>query len=179
MTKPKSIILTALFTALMAAGAYVKIPAPIVPFTLQVFFCVLSGLLLGGKRAAAAQVLYVALGLAGLPVFTGGGGIGYVFMPTFGYVAGFIFLAAITGFLANKFCPKRDSVIKLTLLSLIALVVFYVVGVEWLRLQTTAMAKAAPDTFSVIYTGALVFLPWDAVKIIACAVVARRVWRFM
>jgi len=95
--KTKDMILTALFTALITVGAYIRIPVPVCPFTLQFLFTTLAGMILGSKKGAVAVLVYVLLGLAGLPVFTGGGGIGYIFQPTFGYLIGFIGGAYTTG----------------------------------------------------------------------------------
>ena len=85
----RELTLLPLFTVLTAVGAFIKIPLGAVPVSLQTVFVLLSALLLG-KKAAISQGLYVLLGLLGLPIFTGGGGIGYVLTPTFGYLIGFI-----------------------------------------------------------------------------------------
>lgn len=104
--KTRNMILCALFAALIAAGAFMRIPIPVVPFTLQYLFTMLAGLLLGPKLGAAAVGVYIVLGLAGLPVFTQGGGPGYVFQPTFGYIIGFALGAYLTGKLAYaRPCP--------------------------------------------------------------------------
>ena len=68
INKTKSMVLTAMFTALITAGAYIRIPVPICPFTLQFLFTTLAGIILGKNKGAAATALYVILGLAGLPV---------------------------------------------------------------------------------------------------------------
>ncbi len=99
--------MTAMFTALITAGAYIRIPVPVCPFTLQFLFTTLAGLILGKNRGAAASALYVVLGLAGLPVFTGGGGLTYVLQPTFGYLIGFIAGSYITGAIARS--GKADT----------------------------------------------------------------------
>ena len=62
-------ILTSMFVAMIAAGAFIKIPVPIVPFTLQFLFTMLAGILLGGKDGFRAVVIYIFLGLIGLPIF--------------------------------------------------------------------------------------------------------------
>lgn len=100
--KIKNMTLCGLFVALIAAGAFIKIPVPVVPFTLQFLFTMLAGLLLGGKRGFAAVGIYIILGLAGLPIFSEGGGIAYVFKPSFGYIIGFAVGAYVTGTIANK-----------------------------------------------------------------------------
>ena len=79
MTKTKSMIYCGLFTALIAAGAFIKIPVPVVPFTLQYLFTMLAGLFLGSRRGMISVVAYMLLGLAGLPIFSEGGGIWYIF----------------------------------------------------------------------------------------------------
>ena len=90
-------ILSAMFVALISVGAFIKIPIPVVPFTLQFLFTMLAGLLLGGKRGGFAVCIYIALGLAGVPVFAQGGGVGYIFQPSFGYIIGFAVGAFVTG----------------------------------------------------------------------------------
>lgn len=72
MTKTKSMIYCGLFTALIAAGAFIKIPIPVVPFTLQYLFTMLAGLFLGSRRGMISVVAYMLLGLAGLPIFSEG-----------------------------------------------------------------------------------------------------------
>ena len=89
MTKTRSLVYCALFTALIAVGAFIKIPIPVVPFTLQYLFTMLAGILLGSRLGSLSVLAYMILGLIGLPIFSEGGGIGYVFKPSFGYIIGF------------------------------------------------------------------------------------------
>ena len=69
----REMTLCALFTVLTAVGAFIKIPIPVVPFTLQFLFTMMAGLLLGGRLGAASVGLYALLGLIGLPIFAEGG----------------------------------------------------------------------------------------------------------
>ena len=101
MRNAKNMALCGVFTALIAIGAFIRIPVPVVPFTLQYLFTMLAGLLLGAKLGAAAVALYVGMGLIGFPIFTQGGGFGYVFNPSFGYLVGFIVGAYATGKIAH------------------------------------------------------------------------------
>lgn len=94
--------LAALFAALVAIGAFIRIPAPLVPFTLQTMFVTLAGLLLGRRLGAVSVLLYIAMGLIGLPVFTEGGGMGYLLKPSFGYIIGFAAAAWLTGHIAHS-----------------------------------------------------------------------------
>ena len=102
--KVKELVLFSLFTALTAIGAFIRVPVPLCPFTLQLLFTTLSGLILGSRKGAASVAVYVALGLSGVPVFTQGGGPGYIFQPTFGYLLGFIAGAWLTGKLSVLYC---------------------------------------------------------------------------
>lgn len=70
--KTKDLVLCAMFVALIAVGAFIKVPVPVVPFTLQFLFTMLAGLLLGPVNGALAVVVYIVLGLVGLPIFTQG-----------------------------------------------------------------------------------------------------------
>lgn len=104
----RMMVFTSMFTALISLGAFIKIPlGPFLPaITLQVFFVILSALFLGKYYGALCQVLYISLGLIGIPVFTNGSGIGYVMQPSFGYLLGFIPAAFVIGYLAEKFEKK-------------------------------------------------------------------------
>ncbi len=96
--KSKNITLVALFTALTAIGAFISIPLGPVPITLQSFFVILSGILLGPKLGALSQVLYIFLGLIGIPIFSGfSGGLQHILKPSFGFIIGFVFAAYIAG----------------------------------------------------------------------------------
>lgn len=74
MNRTKNLMYCSLFTALIAVGAFIKIPIPVVPFTLQFLFTTLAGLLLGSKMGAVSVIAYMVLGLVGLPIFSEGGG---------------------------------------------------------------------------------------------------------
>lgn len=95
--RTRAILLCGLFAALCAVGAFIRIPVPVCPFTLQYLFTMLAGALLGAKRGAVSVGIYVLAGLIGLPVFAEGGGLWYVLKPTFGYLPGFIAGAYVTG----------------------------------------------------------------------------------
>ena len=99
----RDLILVSLFTALMVVGAFIKIPFPLLPITLQPFFCAFAGLILGSRLGALSQIIYVVMGLVGLPVFTQGGGLIYVFVPSFGFLLGFILGAYVIGRISENF----------------------------------------------------------------------------
>ena len=122
----RELVLIPLFTALMVVGAKLSIPFPAVPITFQLFFCVYAGLLLGARNGFISQLLYIAIGLIGLPVFTYGGGPQYVFNPTFGYIIGFALCSLILGVFVDRM--KEIKFVKLLLVSLIGYFCIYIFG---------------------------------------------------
>ncbi len=130
--KLKNITATALFVSLMIAGAKISIPIPPVPVTFQFMFSAMSGIFLGAKYGTISQLIYILLGLFGLPVFSGGGGIGYIFIPTFGFVIGFVFCALTTGHITEK--TKKPSPVKYFLSAFTGLIVLNLIGAVYFYL---------------------------------------------
>ncbi|MDU2109201.1 MAG: biotin transporter BioY [Peptoniphilus rhinitidis] len=125
-SKVRDLVLCSLFVALVIVGTFIRIPIPVLPFTLQLLFTMLAGLLLGPKLGATSVIIYIILGLIGIPVFTEGGGIGYIFKPTFGYIVGFAVGAYATGKIANK--EKNPSMRRLLIANFIGLFIVYAFG---------------------------------------------------
>ncbi|MEH6942913.1 biotin transporter BioY [Bacillus sp. JJ722] len=131
-TSTVSLAAVALFAALTAIGAFIKIPLPYVPFTLQILFVFLSGCLLGSKRGLQSQLVYVGIGLAGLPVFTQGAGIGYVLQPTFGYLIGFILAAYVVGWIIERI--PNPQIKHFIIANIVGVIVVYLFGVPYIYL---------------------------------------------
>ena len=163
----RNMILVSLFAALTAIGAFISIPIPYVPFTLQFLFCAFSGILLGSKLGFLSQLLYVLIGLAGAPVFTKGGGIGYVFQPTFGYLLGFI----VAGFIIGKFMEmqKKIDFITVFIASLTGLGVVYILGVPYLYYALKYFAGTPISWAAAIKAGFIVCVGGD---LVTCGIVA-------
>lgn len=125
----RMLVLCALFTALIAVGAFLRIPVPLWPFTLQSLFATLAALLLGRRYGTLSCAAYIALGLVGLPIFTKGGGPQYIFEPTFGCILGFAVGAFVAGTVVKR-ASKRGFKTYL-LAGLADMAVVYVLGVAW------------------------------------------------
>lgn len=132
--KIRNLILCAMFVALIAAGAFIRIPVPVVPFTLQLLFTMMAGLLLGGKLGAVSVCIYIAMGLLGLPVFAEGGGFAYVLKPSFGYIIGFAVAAYVTGVIANK--VPNPGYKRLLAANFIGLGIVYLFGMVYYYLMS-------------------------------------------
>lgn len=122
----KDMIMCALFTALIAVGAFIKVPVPVVPFTLQFLFTMLAGLIMGGRLGAISVGLYAVLGLVGLPIFAEGGGIWYVLKPSFGYIIGFALGSLVTGLMVEK--QKNLTMGRLLAANFTGLAIVYACG---------------------------------------------------
>ncbi len=168
----KKLTLTAMFTALIAVGAFIKIPIMTVPFTMQFLFANLAGILLGVKYGSLALALYLVLGLAGVPIFTGGGGIGYVLQPTFGYLIGFAAGAVIAALICSK---GRYSYPRLIAAGVVNLIVVYALGMIYFSLLMKFYFGKPQDAGYVLVNLCLIFLPMDIIWCIVSAVVAKRI----
>lgn len=148
----------ALMAATVALGAFLHFPLGPVPFSMQPFFIMLAGLVLGPAGGAASMLLYLAAGCLGLPVFAGGAsGFARLLGPTGGYLIGFVAQAAIAG-LATRGRGEELSWIRGISILLLSMVPAYVFGVIVLKLvMDIGWAKAGA-------VGALPFLPGDVIK---------------
>lgn len=168
----KNMILCAMFVTLIAAGAFIKIPIPVVPFTLQYLFTMLAGLLLGGKLGCLSVCVYILLGLLGLPVFAQGGGIGYIFQPSFGYIIGFAAGAYVTGAIANG--KGNPGYPRLLAANFIGLGIVYFFGMAYYYLMSNFYLGTPIGLWPLFLYCFLLAVPGDIVLCIVGAVLGKR-----
>ncbi len=127
----KRLVSIAIFTALIIIGGLISVPIPFtqVQLSFQTVFVIMAGLVLGARDGALSVLIYIAMGLLGLPVFTQGGGPQYVFMPSFGYLIGFPMGAFVSGLLCSGL--KNVTRGKVFLCALVGCLPIYVVGVTY------------------------------------------------
>lgn len=169
----RQIVLCALFAALTAVGAFIKIPVPVVPFTLQLLFSTLAGLLLGKRYGALSVLLYIVIGLIGIPVFTEGGGIQYIFKPTFGYIIGFCLGAFVTGAIAHS--APSPSFLRLLAASFAGLVVVYVFGMVYFYFISNFVTGDAITFAKVFIYCFLLVVPGDILLCVVAAMISKRI----
>ena len=152
------------FAALTAIAARIAVPLPgtAIPFTLQPVAVLLAGALLGARLGAASQVLYLAVGAAGLPVFAAGGGAAYLLGPTGGYLLAFPVAAAVAGIAFDRALGLGWQIGGLVAATL----VLHAGGLAWLTLQL-GMGEALAQ-------GARPFVVGDVLKIALVLVLASR-----
>lgn len=173
--KTYKMILAAIFAALTAVSAFIKIPLPPVPFTMQIFIVILSALLLGSKLAFVSQIVYIAIGLIGVPIFSSGGGINYIFNPTFGYLLGFAVMALVVGAITERI--SEPSIIKYFFASFAGIIICYIFGVGYMYIIFKYVNHVSVSASSIIIKGFLLFLPWDILKIIIASWLGKEISR--
>ena len=151
----RKLVLIALMTAITCIFAPMAIPIPVspVPISLTNLVIMISIYVLGFRDATISYIVYLLLGLVGLPVFSGFTG---------GYLIGFIFLALISGLFVDKF-PKNRILAVVGMI--IGMAVTYIFGTEWLAIQLKMSFVAA------LSVGVIPYLAGDAAKIIIAIIV--------
>jgi biotin transport system substrate-specific component len=158
------------FIALTVAGAYIRIPLPFtpVPITLQTFFVLLAGAILGKRLGLLSQSGYLLVGIFGLPVFTGGlYGFARLFGPTGGYLIGFVLAAYVIGRLLGN--EDTASFLEIVIAMLAGLVVLFTFGTLQLAFIMHISLNQA------VALGVLPFVPGDIIKLFAAATIYQKI----
>lgn len=152
--------LIGLMTALLCTLAPISLTLPIspVPVSLGTMAVCFTVAVLGMKRGCISVLVYILLGLVGLPVFTGfTGGVGKLLGPTGGYFVGYIFLALLLGFFVEHFNNRTTTN---ALGALAGMLLLYLFGTLWLAFQLKL------DFISALWAGVLPYIPLDIIKTI-------------
>lgn len=158
------------FALLTALGAQLEIPTQPVPLTLQTFFVLLAGGLLGPAQGALSMAVYLSLGLLGAPVFAGGGfGLVRLLGPTGGYLLSFPLAAALTGWLISR----RQSFLWTLVAMFAGIALVFLVGVVHLN------AVLLHNWERSLEAGVLIFSWWDVLKVVSAAAIVSAVRRRM
>ena len=151
---------TVVFAAATALGARVEIPHQPVPYTLQTLVVLLAGAFLGPRNGALSQVLYLAAGVLGAPVFSGGAmGVARILGPTGGYLLAFPVAAAVVGYLIQSSRSLAWSFVSMAA----GLLVVFLAGTVQLY------AVVFRDWAEAFRNGFLIFSWWDILKLSAAA----------
>lgn len=164
----KELNLVALFSALIAVGAFIKIPFLLVPITLQTLFVVLSALVLERRLAVLSVIVYIMIGLVGFPIFANGGGINYIFSPTFGYLLAFIFA---TYFISSF---KEKNIYISTAIGM--LIIYFFGMIYFIFIQYILNGKVYLFSY-LFYNLFLVFLPGDILSCVVAIIGYRKILR--
>lgn len=156
--KLTTMMIIALFAAIIGILAQVTIPLPLIPITGQTLAVGLAATILGARHGTIATLLYIAMGAIGIPVFSQmSGGLGVIFGPTGGFIIGFIPTAYIIGIYIEKTAP---TVIQACIANLIGMCVTLLFGALWLKFTANLSWTAA------LMTGVVPFLAVGIIKAI-------------
>jgi len=170
-----------LFTALTAMGAFISIPVGPVPITLQTLFVLLSGILLGPKLGAISQLIYVILGLIGIPIFAEfSGGLQSVLKPSFGFLIGFIPAAYIVGRIIknSRFTVHNSQLKEIVLAGSIGTIAIYLIGLPYMYFILNHVMNMQLSFFEVFKMGAFLFIPGDIFKLIISTVIGQKLTKY-
>lgn len=167
--RPIDLTFSAVFVCLMAIGANITVWFPIlavpiggasVPLSLQTFFAILAGLMLGKKLGSISMITYMFVGLAGVPVFAKmTAGPMTLINPTGGFIISFIAVAFVTGWIAES--NRNPSLPTYVFASAIGLIFNYGIGVTYMYLALNTWLEL-PITYSIAWAGMIPFLIKDA-----------------
>ena len=165
-TQTKNLVLCAVFAALMAVCSQIQIPLAVIPINLGLFSVHLCAALMKRRYAALSMLVYLLMGLVGLPVFVGfQGGAGVLFGRTGGYIIGYVASAYVTALLLEK---VGRAWWQMALFMAVGVLACYTLGTVWYM----ALTKS-PLWLSLSYC-VFPFLPGDAVKIALAVLLAGR-----
>jgi biotin transport system substrate-specific component len=160
-----------IFTALTAVGAFISIPIGPVPITLQTFFVLLSGIILGSKKAMFSQITYLLLGLIGFPIFSGfSGGLQHIFKPSFGFIVGYVTAAYVVG----KLTEEKTATRYLWAAVLTGTFIIYAFGLPYMYYILNIMLNNNFSINRIFQLGMFAFIPGDVLKAVIIIFTANR-----
>jgi len=166
---------------IVAAQFSIQLPFTAVPLTLQPTVVLLGGLALGSRLGSASQILYLAAGIAGLPVFAASAllppGPLRLLGPTGGYLMAYPIAAFVTGYLAERgFDRKYVTSVAAMLIGLLAI---YAAGVAWLGVFARSGDAGAPGLSAAFFAGVYPFIVPDLIKLAIAAGFVPALWRLL
>ena len=163
-----AIVIGASVFVALCAHVFLPLPSTPVPLTIQNFAVLVVGLTLGSRRGFAALVLYLAEGVAGMPVFspTGPGGLAQLLGPTGGFLLAYPFVAGLAGWIVER---GKMSFARAAAAGVLAEIVLFAGGLAWLAVLTHSLAQA-------VKWGLYWFIFAEVIKVMLSAAIATG-WR--
>jgi biotin transport system substrate-specific component len=170
LTIARKILLAVTIACVTGLGAQFKIPLPWtpVPITMQTFFVLVAGVLLGRKWGGVSQIIYVSFGILGIPWFAGSS----IFGPTGGYLIGFILAAFFLGYATDKYTGKKSFAYIFSLMFFASFFLIYIPGLIQLGFYFYLIKGSFPGFASILSMGLLPFIPGALIKIVLAALVS-------
>jgi biotin transport system substrate-specific component len=176
-------------TVVLTLSAKISVPVQPIPVTLQTLAVALIAAGFGWRIGVATVALYLIEGLAGLPVFASGGGIGYIFRPSFGFLVGYLPMAALIGWASDRGASRNVFVLFAAMV--VGDAIAFLFGFAWLMVVINMIVSAGgelpvwptldpQDLVGSAYQGAVApFIVWDLMKMALAAVTVAGGWALL
>ncbi len=170
LTAAKKFVFALGMACVMGLSAQVKVPLPWtpVPITMQTFFVLLAGVLLGRRWGGVSQIIYVGFGVLGAGWFAGSS----IFGPTGGYLIGFIIAAFFLGYVIDTYVHRRNFVSILLLMLFATFFLIYIPGLIQLGFYFYLIKGSFPGLSSLLMMGFFPFIPGAIIKVVLASAVA-------
>lgn len=175
--KIKNLIIDSILLALLIVASKLSIYTSFVPFTLQLLIVLIFSLLVDYKNSILIIVIYIIMGLIGIPVFSSSvSSVAVLIHPSFGFIIGFILIALFIPIIKEKIRINNKFVKNLTL-SIIALIIDYICGFVYIILLSKILMIIDLDlTISKIFINFIaIFIPFDIIKCVLATIIVKRV----
>ncbi|MBQ2896771.1 MAG: biotin transporter BioY [Clostridia bacterium] len=168
--KIKDLVFAAIFTSLLCIAAPICIPVGPVPLSLTTFVVFVSGAVLGAKKASLSILVYILLGIAGLPVFSGfSGGLQRIISPLGGFIISYIPCVLTVAYFTKDAIKIRGYIFAMSCAALVC----YLIGTLWFAMFTNL------EFFDAVLICVLPFVIADILKIISAAVISSKLKPFL
>lgn len=173
--KTKTMVICAVFAAILCVFSVITVPIGPVPITLGLFGIMIAAVILGWRKGTISVLVFILLGAVGLPVFSGfKGGFQVLLGPTGGYIWSYIFVALFIGYFASKeYTNKWLTILRIFIVCLIGIVICYALG------TAQFMAVQQMDFKKSLSLCVLPFIPLDVIKAAAASYVGYEVRRVL
>ncbi|MDO4285979.1 MAG: biotin transporter BioY [Eubacteriales bacterium] len=172
----RELVRCGMFSALIAAGAFLRLDLPVQPFpmhfTLQFFFVLLGAFLMGPREGMYSVGIYLLVGLSGVPVFAAGGGPAYLIRPTFGFLLGFLLAAGAAGALLRL--RRNPGLFWYLVSALCGMALMYAAGILYFYLISNYVIGMPVSWGVVLVNCGVLTVGGDAVLCLLAALLARR-----
>ena len=162
----KNLLYVGLITLMIAISAFISIPNPYLPFTLQMLVVFVIPAIFGSRLSFYGVLLYLVLGLIGLPIFASGGGISYFLRPSFGFLIGFLFAVIPSGVIAKR----MDNLYGYILSTLASLLIIYSIGFIYFYLSINYLQHKAMDISTALDVSVYPFILPAVIKVIVAII---------
>lgn len=170
----KRIAILALFLSLLIISAYIKIPTAFLPFTLQLLVALIISMIVTQVEGFIIYVTYIIMGLAGIPVFASGGGLGYLYLPSFGFILGFVVMHLVIGITLQLLKNVPSQLLKHFISSAFGLIALYLVGVTYGYLILNIVKSQNYSLTYILNLMVTPFLVFDLFKCIISSIIVSR-----